>query len=321
MMRVWAIVFVVASAGPGWAQDVVNFRDRSGRGGHLLQSARGRIETESLQGVRIAGRTIPAADVVDVQYELPGAIKLDLPRALQAEAAPDRANEAVKEFRTLIAAPAVVARPALKRHLEFRVARLLGVGDDYPVAIAALEEFIRAHPDCWQRVAVTRWLARRYVDRTPPDFLAARKAYEDLAAVAPADLKADCALAVIDLSLEEGNLPEARRRLADVAAADPRLAGYLVRCASPADAADQLRALIGKAADVAKPSLYNLLGDVCRADPARRGDALFAYLYVDQVYTFDAYELMKARDRLAGVFAERGDDARAKLYRDKARGR
>jgi hypothetical protein len=321
MTRAGVLLIGVVLVTPSRADEVVTYRDRSGRGGHLLQSVRGRVDTEALSGVRVGGRTIAAAEVVDVQYEVPGTIKLDLPRAVVAEATPGRAEEAVKEFRALLAAPAVADHLPLKRSFEFRIARLLGAGDDPAAAAAALEGFIRAHPGCWQRVAATRWLARRYLDRSPPDFAAARKAYDDLAAVAPADLKADCAFAVIDLLLEEKNFAEARRRLAAAGASDPRAAGYAVVCDAPADAAARLQKLIGNSGDAAKPALYNLLGDVQRADPAARGEALFAYLYVDQVYNFDAYELMKARDRLAAEFARRGQEERAKRYRDKARGR
>lgn len=318
-------IVIAASIGSVRADDLVAYRERTGRGEHLLQTIRGRIESDSLVGIRIGGKTLPATEIVDVQYEVPGQIKLDLPRAAQAEAAPGRAEEAVREFRALLAAPIVAAQPALKRSFEYRIARLIGIGDDADSAVAALEAFILAYPDCWQRVPATHLLARRYLDRTPSDFVAARKAYSGLAAAGPSDVKADCDFAVIDLLLEEKNITEARRRLSTVAAANPRRAAYAIllegESAEPAELTTRLQALIEKCNDEAKPALYNLLGDIRHSDPTLRPDAVFAYLYVDQVYNFDPYELMKARGRLAQVFAERGQDARAKQYREKALGR
>ena len=44
-----------------------------------LQTVSGKIDSESLAGIRIANRTIPIADVIDVQYDVPGVINFDTP--------------------------------------------------------------------------------------------------------------------------------------------------------------------------------------------------------------------------------------------------
>src|SRR5207253_9913574 len=75
-----ALLGIISS--PVIAQDRVTFRDRSAKGS---QTVSGKIESESLAGIRIANRTVPIADVIDVQYDVPGAIKLEYPRAVAAE--------------------------------------------------------------------------------------------------------------------------------------------------------------------------------------------------------------------------------------------
>ena len=49
----------------------VAFRDRANKG---PQTVTGKIDAESLAGIKVAGRTIPVADVIDVQYDVPAAI-------------------------------------------------------------------------------------------------------------------------------------------------------------------------------------------------------------------------------------------------------
>ena len=73
---------ILFAATPAAAQDRVAYRDRSAK---ASQTASGKIESESLAGIKIANRTIPIADVIDVQYDVPGAIKLEYPRAVTAE--------------------------------------------------------------------------------------------------------------------------------------------------------------------------------------------------------------------------------------------
>src|ERR1043165_9870878 len=95
------------AAAPATAQDRVTFRDRAGKG---PQTVSGKIESESLAGIKIASRTIPIADVIDVQYDVPGAIKLEYPRAVVAEGRSP--TEAVTIYEGLLKAPSVQSNAA-----------------------------------------------------------------------------------------------------------------------------------------------------------------------------------------------------------------
>src|SRR5437899_2354651 len=138
MPRTIAPAVLLILAAPALAQDRVTFRDRSAKGS---QTASGKIESESLAGIRISGRTIPIADVIDVQYELPGAIKLEYPRAVTAESRSPA--EAVPIYEGLLKAPSVQSNPAVKRHIEYRISPLAAARaeegrDQITKAIAAL---------------------------------------------------------------------------------------------------------------------------------------------------------------------------------------
>jgi hypothetical protein len=304
------------------AQDRVTFRDRPPKGS---QAVAGKIESESLAGIRIGGRMIPIAELIDVQYDMPGVIKLDYPRAVAAESR--SIAEAVGLYEALLRVPAVQNNPAIKRHIEYRIAALTAVrADENPEqrkkAIESLTKFRAEHRDAWQVLPLTRTLVRLYLDREPPDYEAARKAYEELAAApgASSDVKQECAFQTIDLLLLAGKTDEAGRKAAALPASDPRTEVYRIGCQGGPDAARRLEDLIDKSSDRAlKAAAYNMLGDVYRRDPKTKKDAVYAYLWVDVIYNDDAAEVSKADGRLGSLFAELKDDDRAKRYREKAR--
>src|SRR5882724_11599542 len=105
---------ILLSSVPAAAQDRVTYRERSAK---ASQTASGKIESESLAGIKIANRTIPISDVIDVQYDVPGAIKLEYPRAVAAEARSPA--EAVAVYDGLLKVPSVQNNPAIKRHIEY----------------------------------------------------------------------------------------------------------------------------------------------------------------------------------------------------------
>lgn len=61
---------------------------------------------------------------------------------------------------------------------------------------------------------------------------------------------------------------------------------------------------------------YEMIGELYLAAKKPR-DAMWAYLWVEVVYNQDRDEVAKAMIRLAEVFAEQGDEERAKTYREK----
>jgi hypothetical protein len=321
LVAVTAILWV---AGTVAAQDRVTFRDHSAKG---AQTVSGKIDSESLAGIKIASRTIPIADVIDVQYDVPGVIKLDYPRAVAAEGR--SAAEAVGLYEALLRVPAVQNNPPVRRHIEYRIAALTaGRADEgreqTQKAIAALTKFKADHRDAWELLPLTRTLARLYLDREPADYDAARKAYEELAAApgAPPEIKQECGFQEIDLLLLAGNAEEAKRRAGALPSSDPRTEVYRVGCSGGPAAVKRLEEMIDKTADRGvKAAAYNMLGDVYRRDSKTKKDAIYAYLWVDVIYNDDPAEVAKADGRLATLFAELKDDDRAKRYRDKARGK
>ncbi len=316
------LLFVAVS--PATAQDRVTYRDRATKG---PQTVSGTIDSESLAGIKIAGRTIPIADVIDVQYDVPASIKLEYPRAIAAEARSPA--EAVPIYEGLLKFPAVQNNRTIRRHIEYRIAMLTAArGDEgreqMAKAVAALAKFKTDHPDAWQLLPLTRTLARLDLDREPPDYEAARKAYEDLAAApgAPPEVKQECLYQAIDLLLLAGKPDEAKRIAASLPAGDPRSQVYQIGCEPGPNAAKQLESMIEKTTDRGvKAVAYNMLGDVYRHDPKTKKDAVYAYLWVDVWYNDDPTEVTKADSRLATLFGELKDEERAKKYRDKVRGK
>lgn len=310
------------------AEDTVIYRLHGESG---QQTIKGIVESEGLAGVKIAGKTIAAGDIVDVQLEVPGGIKLDLPKAVQAESA-GKFEEAVREYRALINVPSVANNKLLKRYFDYKIALLTAARADagpeeLRVAVEALSKFITNHPDSWQRVPVARLLTRLHLDANPPNYDAARKVLDDLAQTpgATADLKAECAYSTVDLWWRQKKIEEARKALTAAPANDPRTAIWrtvldteLANLDTSIKKLEQQRETVN---NHLKPAIYNAIGDCYRLDPKRQKDALFAYLWVDVVYNFDPVEAIRAQERLAELFTELKDDERAKVYRNKSRGR
>lgn len=320
-------VLLGLAAGPVAAQDRVTYRDRATKG---PQVATGKIESESVAGVKVGARTIPAGDVLEVQYDI-AAIKLEYPRALAAEAR--SAAEAVPIYEGLLKTGTAQNNKSVRRQFEYKLALLAAARADEgrdlrQKAIAALTKFKKDHPDGWQLVPVTRTLARLYQDQEPPDVNAARSAYEELAAApsAPADLKLECAFTAIDLLFAAGKIEDAKQRVASLPPTDPRTRVYQLGCqacsANPSDAIRQLEGMIDQTNDRGlKATAYNMLGDVYRRDAKTKKEAIYAYLWVDVVYNDDPTQVAKADGRLADLFGELKDEDRARKFRDKARGK
>jgi hypothetical protein len=323
MVRIITPIVVLVLAAPVTAQDRVTFRDRASKG---PQTASGKIDSESLAGIKVGGRTIPAADIIDIAYDVP-AIKLDYPRAMAAETR--SAAEAIPLYEAMLRVPNAQNNKGLKALLEYKIAVLAAArgdenADQRQKAIAALTKYKADHADAWELLPLTRALARLHLDRDPADYDSARKAWDDLAAApsAPAEIKLDSTLQAIDLLLLAGKAEEAKRKAASLPAGDQRSKVYQVGCDGGPAAAKQLEEMIDKTTDRnVKASAYNMLGDVYRRDPKTKKEALYAYLWVDVVYNDDPAELAKADDRLAGLFAELKDPERARKYRDKVRGK
>ncbi len=330
-IAVYVVVFWITSVPTASGQDTVRYRGRGPRGERPIQQVNGKIESESLAGIKVAGNIIAASDIVDVEYETPGGIRIDMREARQADES-HKIDDAIRRYRALAASPAATSNPALKRSFEFKVATLMSAKADIsPVelkaATAALTKWTQDHPDSWQRLPASRLLARLHLDADPPNYDAARRVFDELAAlpaIAP-QLKNDCQLASVDLYLSQRNNNKAKQLLDALATSDPRVPIYRIAClAEPGNAdtvAKQLEDLLPKADESVKATIYNLLGDTRRLQPAKQKEARFAYLWVELIYNQDSVETAKAQDNLAELFKNMGQEERAKTYRDKARGR
>src|SRR4051812_11336373 len=106
MTRRMLITFAATILAPmmALAQDKVLYHEKGAKSG--IQTSSGRIEAETLGGIKIGSRTIPSGDIVDVQYEVPALIKLDYPKAVAAES--KSPAEAIKEYEGLLKSPALL---------------------------------------------------------------------------------------------------------------------------------------------------------------------------------------------------------------------
>jgi hypothetical protein len=325
----FAVVASLALASAAGAQDKVQFREKGGRGG--IQTVSGKIEAESLAGIKMGTRTIPSGEILDVQYEVPALIKLDYPKAVAAES--KSPADAIKEYEGLLKSPALLNTKFIRRQIEFRIAMLAALrADEGPEALSqaidGLTRFKKDNADAWQLVPLTRLLGRLLLQKEPPDVAGARRVYDELAGAkdVPPEVKAECQFLVIDLLLQTGKLADARARLAALPANDPRVRIYEIGCSATADtvadAVRQLEETIERTSDrTLKAVAYNVIGDCYRRDPKKKKEALYAYLWVDVVYNDDAAEVTKAVGRLAELFAELKDDDRARKYRERLKGK
>jgi tetratricopeptide (TPR) repeat protein len=331
---------------PAVAQDKVTYRDRAA---NKDVEAAGAIQSETPAKVILKGltgsavRELPAADIVDVVYEVPPRVRLDYTAARGDERKADIAkdedrkkalDEAIRSYQKLERELAGEKKFAA-RHLQYKVARLTArQAEDDPArvgeAVAALTRFKKDHPDGWQLLHCCRLLARLQSDQG--DFEGARKTYEELAAtpnVAP-DTKQECDLEVARALIRGKQVAEAENKLRDVLkglpANDPqavRAQVLLAECAGASGKLDEaVRQLEERIAQTSDPALkawaYNTLGETYRLNN-RPKDALWGYLWVDVIYHQDRREHARALEQLAKLFDELGDKMRAKQYQEKLR--
>jgi len=304
----------------------------------------GKITSESAAGITIkpaigAAREIPAADIVDVDYEMAGA-KLDYRKAVLSEKSAEAATKAGERKKAVEMALKTyqgvldqLTDEKVKQHVRFRIAQLTArQAEDDPgevkTAIGLLKAFKKENPDSWQVTACTRLLAGLQIANQ--DYEGAQKTYEELAATPgiAAAVKQDSDLKVAQVMVKAKKYGAARQKLQDLAKAVPaddpqavRLQISLAQCQAAegdlAQARKALEELIARPMSrELKAQAYNALGD-CYYAKKKWKDALWNYLYVDVVYHQDREEHAKALYYLSKVFKELGDDKKASEYRDR----
>lgn len=328
---------------PAQAQDKITYRDRA-TGKETV--ATGTIQSETADRLVIKGTTsreVPAVDVIDVTYTVPGALKLDYARLGPAERNLETLTkeeerkkalaDLIKNYQELGTKATGDSAKFLQRQIQFKIAQLRArQAEDDPeqltAALEALQKFVKDHPDSWQVSSAAKLLARLQIVKGDTD--AAQKTYQALAALpnVPKEVKQECDLLGAQALLEGKKYDEAKKRLEalqkSVPAGDPqavRVQVYLAACLAGAGdltkAVPQIEGIIAKTSDNAlKATAYNALGDCYRLN-GRPKEALWAYLWVDVLYHQDKQEHTKAMSHLAKLFEELGDSARAAQFKDK----
>ncbi len=329
------------------AQDAIRYLDR--KTAKEATPASGTIIEESPAQVvcKMAGaaaREIPATDIIDIIYDVPGSVRLTYRSAqgderriadpsVKEEERKKAFNDALKSYREILPRLAGEKSKFAERHVQYKIARLLASRTEEDLSpmessLAALVRFTKEHSDGWQISQAAKLLAQLQLDRGDLD--GARMTYERLAAVAniPKEVRQDCELGVIETFIRGKKFTQAEGRLQallkGVPANDPqaaRVAVYQAKCAGAsgqlANAVAQLENIIAKTTDRDLKALaYNALGDCYRLN-AKPREALWPYLWVDVIYHQDRQEHLKAMAELSKLFEEQGDAARAKEYKDK----
>ena len=343
-----ALFVALVSGAAAHAQQTakVFYRDRSAKP-ERVANVSGTIVEETVNGIKVkqgvgGERDFPIADIVEVEYDPPTAqvipynrikkLEDDLKKAA-GEAAKAKALELDKEYRTLQGNLKDDKTIALRRHVQWRLAQIKvnlagDVVEQQLDAIEQFDKFRKENSNAWQLLGAVRQQAQMLVEVNKLGDAA--KVLEETAKTPKLakELKQELELVLIDVLIRAGKTAEVESRITEALAVLPpndplvgRLKVYQLGCqvgkANLDTLVNQLKDIIAKSPDPALVALaYNTLGD-CYNAKAQKKDAMWAYLWVEVVYNQDKVELTKSVDRLARVFKDLGDDARAEKYRDK----
>jgi TolA-binding protein len=335
-------LFVLAAGSPAWAQDEVTYYDRTQKRetkatGTIQAENPGRLTLKSSTG---GTKEVPVIDILDVVYNIPPLIKQDYNRARARESGADKATKEEERKKELASALGLyqdlvgkVADAKAKRHMEFKVAKLLArQAEEDPAqsgpAMEKLIQFKKNHPDSWQISASSELLARLQMDKK--DWASAQATYEDLAKTAniSPDIIQDANLKIAQVLVHAKKYDVAEAKLQELEKAFPAdspqaIRLQMARAESQAasgksdQAAQRLEALIPKLQDPDMKALaYNTLGD-CHRLGNRPKDALWDYLWVEVKYHQNRQEHAKALYYISKLFKELKDEKRAQQYKEK----
>jgi hypothetical protein len=197
-------------------------------------------------------------------------------------------------------------------------------------AVGQLERFLTAYTTGWEVWGVGRTLARMQGELGKYPDAAATWSRLAKNPETPPDLKLEAQLQEIDAAVRGRRYPDAASRAAELAktanagAAKDRVTIYQAAAdalgkSSPLDAVGPIEKLIADSKDPAvRATGYSMLGELYLAAEKPR-EAMWAFLWVEVVYTHDRDEVLKAVSRLVTVFQMQGDEERARAYREKLR--
>jgi hypothetical protein len=182
-------------------------------------------------------------------------------------------------------------------------------------AIDALTAYRDKYPDSWQYTHAARKIVDLQMD--VGDFAAAGRTLDSLTRMPelPKSMKEDLELQLIDVLMRTNQTSQAVSKIKAIKAALPanspqakRLEVYEIGATSGGKELSKvigdLEAIASKTTDNGLKALaYNTMGDLYKSSGKPR-DAMWSYLWVDQVYFQDRSEHLKAVDRLARLFKE-----------------
>jgi hypothetical protein len=328
------------------AQDEIQYFDRAS---NAIVAVQALIEQENINGLRfrVGARgepvDVPATDLIDVVYSVPGSLRLILARARNEEkksvalgaTQPERVQaiaQAIKEYQGLLKEGEQTGSPSARRHWQFRIARLRAQAAsenraETKAALTELTAFVRQN-DSWQTVVAASLLTRLLANGG--DFDAAAQAHRQLSngkGLSPA-AKREQAREVILLDLLGKNLKpasaaiDAQRVETPATGSEPMRLRALEALRDAADgkperALSQLEGLENQVKEPADRGFLWLLRGYCESIAGRDDQALWAFLRVDQLYSEDQAVHAKAVEQLVKLFEARSDWAKAALYRTK----
>jgi hypothetical protein len=330
-----AFILIIASQAFVSAQDKVERRDK--KGGTTFVT--GKILEENAGGVKIKPQglgkeeTIPSSDIVRMSYaDFPTKASIDIGKLTAAEQARDFAT-LLKGYEAVQALPELkTSSPAARRYIDFRVVTLRAAvaekEEELKAAAKGLADFMNTSADSWEYPHAARQLARLQADTG--DFAGATKTYDALekAANVPAEFRQEATAALIDVAFQADDESAGQKRIEAIlkdamapAALKARAEMYQLGLDAGkedlAAAVKKIEEAINKAADPSLKALgYNVLGDVYRKKKQPR-DAMWSYLWVDQIYNQDRGEHLKAMTRLIKIFDDENDKDKATLYKEK----
>lgn len=330
-----ALILIIASQAFVSAQDKVERRDKKG----AITSVTGKILEENAGGVKIKPQglgkeeTIPSSEIVRMSYaDFPTKASIDIGKLATAEQARDFPT-LLKGYESVQALPELKSSgPAARRYIDFRVVSLraaVAEGDEQlKSAVKGLSDFINANADSWEYPHAARQLARLQADTG--DYAGATKTYDALekAGNVPGEFKQEATAAMIDIAFQADDEAAGQKRIEAImkdanapaalkARAEMYQRGIDAGKEDLTAAVKKIEEAINKATDPSLKALgYNVLGDVYRKKKQPR-DAMWSYLWVDQIYNQDRGEHLKAMTRLIKIFDEESDKEKSTLYKEK----
>lgn len=324
-----------AMSQPAKEKDKVVRRDRKG----VTSTATGTILDESPAGIRIKldnkakDEVIPGTEVQSVLY---GDYAVPVVKAISTANGLEVARNytgLIQSYEDILKMPEMrTVSPGARRYIEYRLlqtrATVAETDDQIKSVITSLRDFVKNNPQSYQFPLAARTLGRLLADTG--DFAGALKVFEDLEKLAsvPNEIKLEATAATIDIAYQAEKYDEVKAKLAkiqgDANASDSmknRAAVYqLAIDAATGDLTATVKKIeesISKTQDGGLRGLcYNVLGDVYMAKGQKR-EAMWSYLWVDQVYNQDRGEHLKSMSRLIKIFEADNDPEKVKMYKEK----